>query len=391
MSASNEEGLPPALALDKTPAKLGTSPDSIARQVPDVTYSALSTPSGYDAREASAATPLPPNLLSETLEVPLDTRNDGDFRLVKLADIVIGERLRGVVGAFINTIVQSTSTHDVIQPPVVRPDLLNPGKFVLVSGLQRVNAVQVRGKDEVLCRVAELTDLQAALWEIDENLVRAKLSPAEEAIFVGRRQELHEQLYGKAKALGAVAANAVMGRKHATAKLADVSFTDDTATKTGKSARAIQRVVQRAAKNGRTNLARIVGTSLDRGIEIDALPLVLPATRDALIKQAIAGIAVSAVQARKEQQMPSVEAKSLGTSSLTEKPSDAAALDAKPTESVDDDLSALKLAWLGASDAAREAFVVWIGEAKHRSKLPPPDDDQEVQTSSGFIDTEKRS
>ena len=70
MSASNEEGLPPALALDKTPAKLGTSPDSIARQVPDVTYSALSTPSGYDAREASAATPLPPNLLSETLEVP---------------------------------------------------------------------------------------------------------------------------------------------------------------------------------------------------------------------------------------------------------------------------------------------------------------------------------
>jgi hypothetical protein len=70
--------------------------------------------------------------------------------------------------------------------------------------------------------VAELTDLEAALWEI-ENLVRAPLSPAEEAIFIDRRRELREELYGKAKALGAVAANAVMGRKHATAKLAGAS------------------------------------------------------------------------------------------------------------------------------------------------------------------------
>jgi ParB-like nuclease domain len=309
---------------------------------------------------------LPPNLRGETLGVTFHTRTDGDFRLVKLADIAIGERLRGVVDAFINTIVQSTSTHDVIQPPVVRPDLLNRGKFILVSGLQRINAAHLRGKDEVLCRVAELTDLQAALWEIDENLVRAPLSPAEEAIFIDRRRELHEQIHGKAKALGAVAANAVMGRKHATAKLADVSFTADTAKKTGKSPRAIQRVVQRAAQNGRTDLARIAGTSLDNGVELDALPLVPPATRDALIEQAIAGIEVSAVQARKEQQMPSVEAESLNTSALTEKPSDAAALDAKQTESVDANfgLSALKVAWLGASDPAREAFLAWIGERR---------------------------
>jgi hypothetical protein len=121
--------------------------------------------------------------------------------------------------------------------------------------------------------VAELTDLEAALWEI-ENLVRAPLSPAEEAIFIDRRRELREELYGKAKALGAVAANTVMGRKHATAKLAGASsFTADTAKTTGKSARSIQRVVQRAAQNGRRDLARIAGTSLDRGAELDALPL----------------------------------------------------------------------------------------------------------------------
>jgi hypothetical protein len=229
MSASNEDKLP--LASDETSALLTAPPESTSRQVPDVTY-----PSGcYDAQEVSAATPLPPNPVGETLDVTCDTRTG--FRLVKLADIAIGERLRGVVDAFINTIVQSTSTHDLIQPPVVRPDLLS-GKFTLVSGLQRINAAHVRGKHDILCRVAKLTDLQAALWEIDENLVRALLSPAEEAIFIDRRRELHEQLHGKAKALGAAAANAVMGRKHATAKLADVSFTADTAKKRLASRRA---------------------------------------------------------------------------------------------------------------------------------------------------------
>ncbi len=366
MSASNEDGLPPALAPDHTPAQLGASPASLAQQVPDVTYPAPLSQGCHDAREASAATPLPPNLLSETLDVPLDTRNDGDFRLVKLADIAIGERLRGVVGAFINTIVQSTSTHDVIQPPVVRPDLLNRGKFLLVSGLQRINAAHIQGKDKILCRVAELTDLQAALWEIDENLVRAPLSPAEEAIFIDRRRELHEQLYGRAQALGAVAANAVMGRKHATAKLADASsFTTDTAKKTGKSARAIQRVVQRTAQNGRTDLARITGTSLDRGAELDALPLVPPATRDALIEQAIAGIEVSAVQARKEQQKPTAQEESSNTAaSLRQQSSQTSGLVA--TDLVDNELSALKAAWNSASKAVREKFLAWIDE--HQSK-----------------------
>jgi hypothetical protein len=358
MSASNEDN---PLASDETSALLTALPESMSGQVPDV-YLELPSSGCYDARGVSAATPLPPNLLGETLDVTCDTT--GDFRLVKLADIAIGERLRGVVAAFINTMVQSTSTHDLIQPPVVRPDLLS-GKFTLVSGLQRINAAHVRGKDDILCRVVELSDLRAALWEIDENLVRAPLSPAEEAIFIDRRRELHEQLHGKARGRGAAAANAVMGRKHATAKLADVSFTADTAKKTGKSVRAIQRVVHRATQNGRTDLARITGTSLDRGAEIDALSLVPPATRDALIEQAVAGIEVSAVQTRKEQQKPSVEAECPDTSSPAGKPSDAA----KSTERVDNDfgLSALQVAWLGASDPAREAFLAWIEEVEHRS------------------------
>jgi hypothetical protein len=52
-------------------------------------------------------------------------------------------------------------------------------------------------------------------------------------------------------------------------------------------------------------------------------------------------------------------------------------------------LSALKVAWLGASDPAREAFLAWIGETSTGPTDPQPDD-QEVRTSSDFIDMEER-
>jgi len=50
--------------------------------------------------------------------------------------------------------------------------------------------------------------------------------------------EAYEALHGSAKANGAKAANALMGRGDANAKLAD-AFTSDTAKKTGQSERAI--------------------------------------------------------------------------------------------------------------------------------------------------------
>jgi ParB-like chromosome segregation protein Spo0J len=299
-------------------------------------------------------TPLPPNTF-EPLSATGNARTDV-FTLVPVANIIIGERLRGVVDGFIPIMVGSMSSYEVIQPPVVRLDPLNPGKYVLVSGLQRVNAARVRGADVILCRVTELTDVEAKLWEIDENLVRVPLSPAEEALFIDRRRELHEQLHGKSKARGALAANTAMGRNDASAKLADASFTADTAKRTGKSQRAIQRIVQRAAQNGRANLARIAGTSLDQRAELDALPMLPNATQELLIKRATAGAEVSAVRARKQMCETPAEAAT---------PAVAAASQQQPSNFLEAEselrgLSALKSAWLGASNSARETFLAWI-------------------------------
>ena len=46
-----------------------------------------------------------------------------------------------------------------------------------------------------------------ALAEIDENLARGDLSPAERAIHVQRRKEIYERQHGPAKATGARASN----------------------------------------------------------------------------------------------------------------------------------------------------------------------------------------
>jgi hypothetical protein len=129
-----------------------------------------------------------------------------------------------------------------------------------------------------------------------------------------------------------------------------------TAKRTGKSRRSIQRVVQRAAQNGRANLERVAGTALDRGAELDALPLLPDAAQELLIEQAIAGAEVSAVQAQREMSERSSEMKSLD---------DAAAIQQSSSGSTGSEndlpgLSELKEAWLCASGSAREAFLAWI-------------------------------
>ena len=109
-------------------------------------------------------------------------------------------------------------------------------------------------------------------------------------------------------------------------------------------------------ENGRTDLARIAGTTLDRGAELDALPLVSPATRDVLIEQAIAGIQVSAVQARKKQQKPTAQEESSNTAAaLRQQSSHGSGLVA--TDFIDNDLSTLQAAWNNSSKAVREKFL----------------------------------
>jgi ParB-like chromosome segregation protein Spo0J len=299
-----------------------------------------------------------------------------EFREVPLPAITIPDRrLRGVVEEFTSDITESVAClGQIIQPPTVRP--LGVESFELVCGLQRIEAARRMGLTSILCRIVEITDVEAEMWEIDENLIRAGLSPALEAIYVEKRLRIHEQQFGKARARGAIAANAAMGRdSDASANLA-AAFTHETARKMGTSARTVQRIVQRAAQNGRADLTRVAGTSLDRKAELDALAQLPPLTRECLIEQAEAGMDVSAVQDR--DLLAAFDAPRAGTSENATEPEFDKNPD--PDATVDNcidrtdsaaEFEALKTAWLGASDSARANFLQWLAETQNESGVMP--------------------
>lgn len=141
----------------------------------------------------------------------------------------------------------------------------------------------------------EVDVLHAELMEIDENLARSELSAAEEAACILRRKAIYEEIHFPAKAAGGRASAISQGRSVQVAN-AKSAFATQTAESSGKSIRAIQVAAQRGSIIG-PDFARIVGTSLDKGVEMDALIKLPEDERSNLTERAAAGESVSARRA----------------------------------------------------------------------------------------------
>lgn len=129
---------------------------------------------------------------------------------------------------------------------------------VLVAGAHRLAAARALGWETIPCLIIDGDEIDAELWEIDENLMRAELTPAQEADHMARRKKLWEQKETATSCRG------FEGR-------GNTGFSFDTATVTGKSQRDIQRAVSRGEKIAPDVLANIQGTALDKGTHLDAL------------------------------------------------------------------------------------------------------------------------
>ena len=81
--------------------------------------------------------------------------------------------------------------------------------------------------------------------------------------------------------------------KHPMARPQDKAFAAETAAITGESKQSINRHVARADALG-DDLVRVTGTSLDKGVELDALAKLPEPERQALIERAVAGEKVTA-------------------------------------------------------------------------------------------------
>lgn len=128
--------------------------------------------------------------------------------------------------------------------------------------------------------------LEAELVEIDENLIRAELTPAQRASAIKRRKEVWEAMHpGGGKSVST------------SAGVREVGFASDTSTIAGITKQSINQHVSRAEALG-PDLQAVIGTSLDKGVELDALKDMEPEARRPLIEAAQRGEQVSARQAQ---------------------------------------------------------------------------------------------
>ena len=207
-----------------------------------------------------------------------------------IQDIHIDEkRLRGANMDKVAEIAKSISDVGLMNPPAVRivESMVIDGEEwgavpVLIYGRHRLLALQSLGREVVECEIYEVDDLHAELMEIDENLARSELSPAEEAMHIARRKVIWETM-NSGKTIPTIQDGP--GRPK--------EFAAEVASVTGNSKRDVNLKVARARDLG-PDINRIVGTSLDKGVEMDAL-ISLPAQeRESLIARAEAGEKVSA-------------------------------------------------------------------------------------------------
>jgi len=223
-------------------------------------------------------------------------------RWVDIETIHIGSRLREPDMAKVAEIAKSISEVGLLNPPAVRfvDKMMVNGveeynAAVLIVGHHRILALKSLGKESVECDVYNVDPLRAELMEIDENLARAELSPAEEALHIKRRKEVWEQVQAEKDAIGRqnLAGNDLRKDGRRKGPQHEKKFATELAEVTGDASSGLRQKIARARELG-TDLHKIAGTSLDKGVEMDALIKMKEPERKKIIERAAKGEQVSA-------------------------------------------------------------------------------------------------
>jgi ParB family transcriptional regulator, chromosome partitioning protein len=164
---------------------------------------------------------------------------------IPLDDIELRDRLRPVSNDDMLAVAASFAERGQDQPILLR-DLGNKAlKLRLVAGAHRYTAAQYLAWTSMKAIVRTMSDEEALMAEIDENLIRRELTVLDRALALTQRKNAYEAAHpeaahGKAK-------KPKKGEEDKVANLATFTtarFTKDAAKKTGISERTIRRSVQ---------------------------------------------------------------------------------------------------------------------------------------------------
>jgi N6-adenosine-specific RNA methylase IME4 len=231
---------------------------------------------------------------------------------------VLPDRIRALRPEAVSELSESMRERGLINPITLRPREDGIG-FYMIAGRHRYEAARTLKWETIPAIVLEGIDaVEAELCEIDENLIRVDLSPAEQAAHHARRKELYQQKHPETRHGG--------DRKGegSSRQVGDLNerYTKEAAKKTGESERTIQRVVKRG--EAIPHVAELAHTSLDKGEELDALAKLAPDRQAQLIERAKAGEKVSAKtepkKARREEREAELgQAQAAGNLALPDK------------------------------------------------------------------------
>lgn len=262
---------------------------------------------------------------------------------VKVADVVVRERLRPVTEAGVESLIASITETGVLQDAIhVRKK--KDGNLYLMIGAHRLEAAKRLGWEEIEAKVwTDVTDDWARIMEIDDNLAGAEMNALDTAVFLATRKSVYERLHPETKA--AVGAALVSKRWNTADIVSVVSFAKAAADKFGIDERHVRRLVAAGSKLTPADTAQL--RAAPRQITLKDLSVLAkigsPTDRYAVVERLGAGRAKSAAEALKS------------LSAGSEMP---------PEPSVEAQFKALSNAWTRASAAARKRFLL-----EHRSEV----------------------
>jgi ParB/RepB/Spo0J family partition protein len=200
-------------------------------------------------------------------------------------------RARGMKQDLIDKIAASMKDIGQLQPIIVQPYARRDGGYALIAGLHRLMAAEQLGWEAIRCHVyTGLDALVAEEMELRENVDRGELTPAEMTSHLARLVEISEEQHKlkPANQHTKSAAPQIEGKQKGKAS----NTAKTVAKETGRSPAAIERAAHRV--KAIPKIAEVVGTSLDKGVELDALAKLEPERQEELIERAAAGEKVSA-------------------------------------------------------------------------------------------------
>lgn len=231
--------------------------------------------------------------------------------------IEIGTRLRGADAGQVARIAASVAEVGLLSPVTVyQRQIVRAGIAVngwgLVAGLHRLEACRSLGHVEIEANVVTLGELDRQIAECDENLCGARLSPSERAMFTHRRKDAYEAKHPEARHGGDRRSSRQVG------DLNDADrFTADTAAKTGRSERAIQRDATRGERVAEDVLAALAGTAEDTGAALDELVTVPRAEQQGRLAEIRARPAVAPERILERRQRRPAASATPGAAALT--------------------------------------------------------------------------